>query len=81
MAGDRHQIDMVRQLFGTIAQMTVKVPNLVLMRPISYRTKMESFMFVAEFRYACFTHTYIFNLLRQDSSQIKNLKGEVDLPN
>ena len=25
-------------------------------------------MFVAEFQYACFTHTYIFYLLRQDST-------------
>ena len=38
-------------------------------------------MFVAEFRYACFTPTYIFYLLRQDSVQLKKLKGDVDLPN
>ena len=27
---------------------------------ILYRIKMETFMFVAEFRYACFTHTYTY---------------------
>ena len=42
---------------------------------------METFLFLAEFRYACFTHAYIFYLLRQDSVQLKNLKGYVDLPN
>ena len=61
--------------------MTVKVPNLVQMRLISYRIKMETFMFVAEFQDACFTHTYIFFLLRQDSVQLKNLKDDVDVPN
>ena len=35
-------------------------------------------MFVAEFRYACFTHAYIFYLSRQYSVQLKNLKGDVD---
>ena len=38
-------------------------------------------MLVAEFRYACFTHTHIFYLLRQDSVKLKKLKGDVDLPN
>ena len=58
-----HQIDRQRQPFGTIAQMTVKEPNMVQMRLILYRSKMETFMFVAEFQYARFTHTYIFYLL------------------
>ena len=80
LASDR-QYNGQHQPFGTIAQMTVKVPNLVRMRLISYRIKMETFLFVAEFRYACFTHAYIFYLLRQDSVQLKNLKGDVDLPN
>ena len=44
--------------------MTVKVPNLVQMWLISYRIKMDTFIFVAEFRYACFTYTYIFYLLK-----------------
>ena len=39
---------------------------------------METFMFVAEFQYARFTHTYIFYLLWQDSAQLKNLKADVD---
>ena len=64
-----------------MAQMTVKVPNLVKMRLTSYRIKMVTFMLVAEFRYARFTHTYISYLLRQDSVQLKNLKGDVDLQN
>ena len=55
--------------------MMVKVPNLVQMRLISYTIKMETFMFVAEFN---LTHTYI---IRQDSVQLKKLKGDVDLPN
>ena len=38
-------------------------------------------MFVAEFQYSCFTHTYIFYLLKQDSAQLKNKKADVDLPN
>ena len=38
-------------------------------------------MFVAEFRYACFTRIYIFYLLRQDSVQLKKLRGDLDLPN
>ena len=38
-------------------------------------------MFVAEFRFACFTHTYISYLLRQDSVELKKLKGDVDMPN
>ena len=80
LASDRHKYNGQHQPFGTIARITVKVPNLVQMRLISYRLKMETFMFVAEFRYACFTHTYTFYLLRQGSVQLKNLKGDVDLP-
>ena len=38
-------------------------------------------MFVVEFRYVLFTHAYIVYLLRQDSVQLKNLKGDVDQPN
>ena len=44
---------------------------------MTYRIKMETFLFVAEFHYACFTHAYI----RQDSVQLKILKADVDLPN
>ena len=32
-------------------------------------------MFVAEFQYACFMHTFIFHLLRQDGAQLKKLKS------
>ena len=39
-------------------------------------------MFVAEFRYACFTHTYIhFLLIKTGQCATKKLKGDVDLPN
>ena len=61
--------------------MKVKVTNLVQMRLISYRSKMETFIFVAEFQYACFTRTYIIYLLRQDSAQLKNEEVDVDLLN
>ena len=47
-----------------------------------FRIKMKTSMFVAEFRYACFTIYIHFYSLRQDSVQLKNLKGDhVDLPN
>ena len=51
---------------------------------MTYRIKMETFLFVAEFHYACFTHAYIFIHflhIRQDSVQLKILKGDVDLSN
>ena len=78
------QLSVMIRLTGNanlFVQMTVNVPNLVQMRLISYRSKMETFMLVAEFQYACSTHTYIFYLLRQDSAQLKKLKADVDLPN
>ena len=57
------------------------MPNLAQIRLISCGSKMETFMFMAEFQYACFTYAYIFYLLRQDSAQLKTLKVDVDLPN
>ena len=55
LASDR-QYSGQHQSFGIIAQMPVKVPNLVQVRLISFKIKVETFMFVTEFRYACFTH-------------------------
>ena len=42
------------------SQMKVKGPNLVQLRLISYKSKIETFMFVAEFQYACWhTHSIV----------------------
>ena len=61
--------------------MTVKVPNLVQMRLISYRIKMELSCLWQNFGMpVSHIHTF-FYLLRQDSVQLKKLKGNVDLPN
>ena len=52
--------DRQRQPFRTILQMMVKVPDLVQMRLISYRSKMEAFILVAEFEYMPVSHIHTF---------------------
>ena len=61
---DWHQTDIVQWVTPTFWYNRTNdgkgTKNLVQMRLISYGMKMETFMLVADFRYACLTHTYIF---------------------
>ena len=63
--------------------MMVKVPNLVQMRLISYDIQNKNGNFPVCGRISlCLFHTCIHFLhIRQDSVQLKILKGDVDLPN